>query len=66
MVDRMIEVPDWKDRAEFEAWYLANVRQMNLMAITPPPDPHDPETVLNPEWYRIVDHIDRWKRKHGL
>lgn len=29
-------VPVWKTRAEFEAWWKANVREFNRMAMTDP------------------------------
>jgi len=59
-------VEDWPTREAFEAWWKANVREFNAMAIDPPPNPKDPETVLNPEWWRVANHIDAWKTRHGL
>lgn len=62
----MIEVEDWPDRAAFEAWWLANVRAFNALAIEPPPDPLWPEGVRNEDWRMIAEYIHRWKTKHGL
>lgn len=67
MTDEFSEVTmNWNSPESFERWWKRNVREFNRMAAVPPPDPRNPEVVLNPEWHRIADHIDRWKAARGL
>jgi len=60
-------VEDWPTREAFETWWLANVRELNRMAVNPPPRITSVDiVVLNDDWHRIADWIDRWKTRHGL
>lgn len=46
-------VPQWKSRAEFDAWWLPNVRDLNILAVK-----------NRPEWERITVKIEAFWEKH--
>lgn len=43
----------WKSREEFSAWWLANVRAFNLLAV------RDPE-----EWERVAAAVEEFQREN--
>lgn len=48
-----MNVPAWPDRAAFEAWWLANVRDLNRLAVT------DRE-----EWERVAQAVEKFQREN--
>ncbi len=46
-------VPAWKSRAEFEAWWKANVIEFNRMSVT---DPRG--------WERVAQKVEAFQIKH--
>lgn len=46
-------LPRWKSRAEFDAWWLPNVRDINRLSVQNPD-----------EWERITQRIEAFWQKH--
>lgn len=46
----------WKDRAEFEAWWRANVTELNRLSVTDPV-----------EWERVAKAVEKFQKEnpHG-
>lgn len=51
--DRSVTAGPWKDRAEFEAWWKANVVAFNRLSVTNPP-----------EWQRIARAVEEFQTRN--
>ena len=55
-----MNVPAWKDRAEFEAWWKAHGAEFRSLSVATPPVG---ELILNREWLRIAALIEGFQRR---
>lgn len=55
-----MNVPDWKDRREFEAWWRAHGREFRLLSVRTPPKGAE---VTDPEWLRIAAKIEAFNER---
>jgi hypothetical protein len=57
-----MDVPKWKDRAEFEAWWKAHGDEFRRLSVRTPPEGY--ETVTDPEYLRIIALIEAFNEAH--
>lgn len=55
-----MNVPDWKTRDEFEAWWRAHGREFRRLAVKTPPRGSE---VTDPEWLRIAAKIEAFNER---
>lgn len=49
----LLPLTPWRDRAEFEAWWKANVIAFNRLSVTDPPD-----------WQRIAKAVEEFQSRN--
>jgi hypothetical protein len=57
-----MDVPAWKDRAEFEAWWRAHGAEFRRLSVATPPVNY--ETITDPEWLRVALLIEEFQKAH--
>lgn len=54
-------VPDWRTRAEFEAWWRAHGAEFRRLSVRTPPRDYD--KIVDPEWLRIAAKIEAFNER---
>lgn len=55
-----MNVPAWKDRAEFEAWWKAHGAEFRRLSVATPPSG---ELILNTEYQRVAALIEAFQHR---
>lgn len=56
-----MNVPAWKDRAEFEAWWRDHGDEFRRLAVRTPPQG---TKITDPEWLRVAALIEAFQAQH--